>query len=152
MARTSWILLTGLLLSVTPAGRAADGTLGGTWKVLLHGQESPVWLIKLESKDGKFIGSIVATAEDWQKDGTIEEVRADSGHLRFTATMEGQVWTFEGKLPAQGSQRIGGSFDVSGYRTFVAELERTTLKSLDSYEVAKDVLAAPLRSETGVWA
>src|SRR5262245_21868160 len=60
--RTTRALLLGLCLALPAAVRAGVGGPAGTWKVTLleSEQRKTVWLLKIEAKDGKLTGKVIA--------------------------------------------------------------------------------------------
>ena len=59
MVRVMGALLAGLLLAQAGPVRAADESPAGSWKLTLPFQGAS-WLVKLESKDGKWTGTALA--------------------------------------------------------------------------------------------
>jgi thiol-disulfide isomerase/thioredoxin len=142
MPRTTSLWLAGVLLLLPGAARTAENDLRGNWKVFLQNQDSPTWLIKIEAKGDKVTGAILDAAEDWPKEGTIDQVSVSEDRVRFTLNLSGQEWSFEGKLTKDGTgPKIQGSIDLGGFRTFVARLESSNLKNLDPFELSKELLA-----------
>jgi hypothetical protein len=136
-------MLTALWLTLAGMAWAADPVTAGNYKfsLVMQGQQPTLWLVKLESKDGKVTGQVVANhakvpgaklAEATIKDGVLR--------LNMDLKLDQPVRvSFEGKLPAEG-KKIYGVF-VQGAEMVPAQLELTTLTSLDNFEVSKDVLA-----------
>jgi len=140
MVRISLALLTGLVLIVSDGARAADADLAGNWKVTLlaPGQQVTFWLLKLESKDGKLTGEVVSTRERIPK-ATVSDISAKDAQLRINLKVDGDKFTFEGKLPPEGGKKILGSLTLD--KLHIAMLEKTDLKSLDAFDLAKETLA-----------
>jgi hypothetical protein len=138
----AWVVAAGLLAWAGSA-RAADSGLAGKWKLelLVQGQHATVWLIRLDTKEGKTTGSILAAAEGFPGDASVENVRVADGTLHFGVKLEGQTWTFDGKLPDGNAPVVRGVVDLGGKGIMPAHLERTSLTGLDSYELAKETLA-----------
>lgn len=132
-------LLAGLLLLLAVGAQAADEIPAGTYKVTLlrAGQQSTFWLIKLEEKDGKRTGEVVATRERIPA-AKVADVSVKDGELRVTLLVQGDRITFEGKLPPDGKKVLGS---LSLDDLYTAHLELTSLKSLDAYEVARETIA-----------
>src|SRR5262249_50947766 len=59
----------------------------------------------------------------------------------FSFRVEQLAWTFEGKVSKDGATTINGSFDLGGRQLVPARLERTTLKSLDRFDVSRELLS-----------
>jgi hypothetical protein len=137
----AWVLAAALLAGAGSAG-AADSGLAGTWKLelLVQGQQATVWLVRLDTKEGKTTGSIVATAEGFPAEATVENVRVADGTLHFGVKLEGQTWTFEGKMPDANAAVVRGVLDLGGKQILPAQVERTTLASLESYHLARETL------------
>ena len=156
MGRRSCVLLLGVLLAFCgtaltadkPEARPADKVAAGTWKVsAAEKTDTPLWLIHLESRAGKWAGKVLATAEDLPR-SELTNVTVKDGTLRFTVKVADSRINFEGKLPGGDSGRILGTANlprrVDGrIRDVVSpvNLERTTLTSLDRESLLKDVVA-----------
>jgi thiol-disulfide isomerase/thioredoxin len=136
------LMILSLLWLISPENAAlgAENELAGNWKLTLYaeGQEISFWIIKLESKEGKWSGSMTAT-DARQRGSTLENLQIMGDILRFTVKNPGQELNFEGKMPAAKGDKILGSIAVSKQMT-TAWLERTKLRSLDRFEVAKEIL------------
>ena len=65
MRRTSWALLAGLLVLLPAVGQAADDAPGGNWKMSLfvEGKMQLLWLVQVESADGKWSAKVVDKVE-----------------------------------------------------------------------------------------
>jgi thiol-disulfide isomerase/thioredoxin len=139
MIRTSWPLFAGLVLALPAMGRA-DDRLGGTWKVTLLVSKQPTpWLVKLQSKDGKWTGKVVAHADDVGKTD-LRDLSVGEQLVHFTLITPTQRIRFEGKIPREGAKAVLGSVVLRG-EAIPARLEATTLESLDTFDVSKDILA-----------
>lgn len=140
MGQRSWVFLVGLFV-LPLATWAAEEPSRNIWKVtLLTGDKQGLWLLKLEPKDGKWTGEVVAASENMGKT-TLEDLGVKDDVLRFKLKVAKQNFTFEGKVPTNTSQHVFGSLILGGGRLYPAQLERTTLKSLDDFELNKEVLA-----------
>ncbi|MBY0523395.1 MAG: DUF1223 domain-containing protein [Gemmataceae bacterium] len=140
MGRIFLAVLTGMVLVVSDGVRAADDNLAGNWKLTLTapGQTVTFWLIKLEAKDGKLTGEVISTRDRIPK-ATVSDISVKDSLLRIALKVDGDKFTFEGKLPPDGGKKITGSLMLD--RLHTAQLELTTVKSLDAYDLAKDVVA-----------
>jgi hypothetical protein len=143
-------LLAGLLLVQTGAVRAADETPAapaGSWKMTLPFQGAS-WLVKLESKDGKWTGT--ATAADKTPDAKLDAMAVADGVLKFNIRIEQEELTipFEASIPKEGD-KIRGSIVLQG-KAFPAELEKTALTSFDAYEQLKEDLIKQAGEAEGV--
>jgi hypothetical protein len=164
MARTTLVLLAGLLLALPVTSQAPDGggkrdgpeaarAPAGTWKVTLpmvRGDPRsglPLrWLVKLEKKDGKWSGSVLAAGAGAPK-ATLERLSVGKDEVRFVLKPAGRTIPCVVRLPGKpdaarmyGTARVGNLFPL--------EMDRTSLTTLDSFELAKERLArAPLGYE-----
>ncbi len=149
MVRTLGALLAGLLLAQAGAVRAADAAVApaGSWKVTLP-FNGATWLVKLESKDGKWTGT--AEAGDKTPDATVEDVSVADGVLKLTLKLpkEGLSIPFEGALHKEGD-KIRGTVSLQG-KVFPAQFEKTTLTSFDPYEQQKEDLTKQAGDAEGV--
>src|SRR5262245_3555956 len=132
MLRRTWALLAGLVLFLPGVGRAADAP-GGTWKLSLplEARAAPMWLIQIDQKGTAWTGKVVASAEvvaATKLAGLV--VGKDS--VRFMLMQGARIFNFEGIVkagaPVRGTLR-------SGETVRPAQLEPTTLTSLDNYEL-----------------
>jgi thiol-disulfide isomerase/thioredoxin len=141
MVRTGSALLVGALLAVTGAARVADAPAAGNWKVTIlnPGESETLWLIQLDEKDGKWTGSVVASAQGLPK-STLELLSVTGDRLRFTVKAGQQVFTFDGKIPKEKTATLKGSIAREG-QMVPCELEATTLKELDPFDLNKEFLA-----------
>ena len=137
MVRTLGALLAGLLLAQAGAVRAADAAPpAGSWKVTLPFNGAS-WLVKLESKDGKWTGT--ADAGDKTPDATVEDVSVADGTLKLTLKLPkvGLSIPFEGAIPKEGD-KIRGTVSLRG-KVFPAQFEKTTLTSFDPEQQKEDL-------------
>jgi hypothetical protein len=144
MRRISWALLAGLLILPPGAGRAADEGPAGNWKLSLfvEGKMQLLWLVQIESADGKLMGKVLDKMEGAPKAPTsVSNIKLADGALRFTFSLGETPFQFEGQMPAGDAKVITGSVAPPNGRPLPAELERTSLKALDSYELDKETLA-----------
>ncbi len=143
MVRTSWALLACALLALPALPAPADDEgLAGTWKVTLpiRGSERTLWLLKLQPKDGGWAGELAASAEGLPETA-LTDLSVRDGVLRFALNLQSQRLRFEAKAPAAGAKKILGAVEL-GRQVLPATLVRTTLTSLDEYELDKERLAA----------
>src|SRR5262249_44133163 len=94
--------------------------------------ETTHWLIKLETKDGKLTGSLVASNQAVGAT-TLEGVSLDGNQLRVAVKGISGEQSFEGRLPAGNGETILGSFgnDRRVSRTRRAPPKKTPLKKPD---------------------
>jgi uncharacterized glyoxalase superfamily protein PhnB len=149
MAQRSWGLLVGLLLLSAVGAQAADEIPAGNYKVILlgSGQQAAFWLLKLESKDGKWTGEMIAKHERIPK-ATVSDVTVKDNELKISLSVQGEKYSFEGKLPPDG-KKILGSLMLD--QLHPAQLELTTLKSLDAYDVARETISSSSSSASQVF-
>jgi hypothetical protein len=146
MRRAAWASLAVVLLAAAGPVRAAEDWLAGNWKVLLRSQglQHALWLVKLENKDGKWSGKVLATAPKAFGPDPVATALTDlslsRGVLRFNLKLDtGDNFAFEGKVPDRQSDKLLGSLRVqSGLSP--TELERSQLKDLDPYDVAREAI------------
>jgi hypothetical protein len=145
MVRNAWALLVGVVLLVPGAARAADAAPAGAWKVTLVVDDGRqvIWLLKIESKDGKWTGKIADTTKGFGA-STLTDFSFKDDVLRFSVKMETRTGTmpigFEGKVPKGEAQFIRGTL-LNPQDVFLCELEPTAVKSLDPFELNKELLA-----------
>jgi hypothetical protein len=154
MARRTWGLLVGLLLLSAVSAQAADEIPAGNYKVtlLLPQQQLTLWLVKFESKDDKWTGDLVASRKLPRQPlpaMTFADLSVKGDQLRFALKGGDEVNTFEGKLPPDG-KKINGSLKLFG-DLYPAQLELTTLKGLDAYDLAKETIASSSSSPSDVF-
>ncbi len=149
MARSLGALMAGLLLVQAGAVRAADEAPvpAGSWKMTLPFQGA-TWLVKLESKDGKWTGT--ADAAEKVPAAKVQNVAVTDGVLKFDLRLEQQGLTlpFEGAVPKQGD-KIRGSVLLNG-KAMPAEMDKTALTSFDPYDQLKEDLAKQAGTAEGV--
>ncbi len=141
MRRISWALLAGLLILIPGAGHAADEGPAGNWKLSLfvEGKMQVLWLVQLESADGKLTSKILDKSGGAPKAALSGPKLAD-GTLQFTISIGDTPFQFEAKFPKADAKLLTGSVYRPG-RALPAELERTSLKTLDAFELDKEALA-----------
>lgn len=152
MARLAALPLLALLVLLPAAPRAQDKddkpadppAPAGVWKLSLpvvRGNESspaPQWLVKLEQKDGKWAGSVVAGSLGWDKT-TLENLTVADGLVKFQMKTPKLALPCEvkvGKDPK--ATKLYGTATLRRDATPV-ELERTALASLDAFDQLRDV-------------
>ena len=144
MMRVRFVLFSALLLALSGAALAANEAPVETWKVTFSqpgGQRMTGWLVKLQSKDGKWTGEVI----DSRLPGATLDLSSADGVLLLTFKAGSQKFNLEAKAPQAGAKIMFGSMDFGGTRVPV-ELEPCASKSLDQYEMAKDTIA---RKSTG---
>jgi hypothetical protein len=131
-------LLAGLILALPVT--AADPPPAGTWKVVMptQGGPQPFWIVRFESKEGKWQGSVIASAEGLPRT-TLEDLSVQGDTLHCKLKVAGETYSVEGKLPPEGD-RIRGTVSLRGDLPLVT-LERTAVTTLDPFEVAREALA-----------
>jgi thiol-disulfide isomerase/thioredoxin len=127
-------------------GHAADEAPAGTWKMSLYiepGEGLPpekqlLWLVQLESADGKWTAKVLDRVKGAPQ-ATTGDVKVADGTLRFTLTLGETPFQFEGQLP-KGEVKVLTGAVSRPKRAIPAELERTTVKALDAFELDKEAL------------
>jgi hypothetical protein len=125
-----------------PADEAAPA---GTWKITLPtlrgAGTDPVWLVKLQKKDDKWSGEVVATKSRWPK-AKLEKLKVAADQVRFDLkTAELPPLACAVTLPKGAkAARLRGTYTLNR-RPQPIELERTALKSLEAGDVLKERLA-----------
>src|SRR5437868_4948919 len=103
MMRSYATLPTILWLLVVGATWAADPAPAGNYKLVLNirGQQAALWLLKLETKDGKVTGSVVTERAGGVPPAKMADLTLRNNILRFTLDLKTQQGTvkvgFEGK-------------------------------------------------------
>ncbi len=151
MMRAARLALAGLLLAGVSLGQAGEGVgPAGTWKITLPLAEKigdkPLWLVKLDNKDGKWIGTVSAHAEN-MPEATLEKLSVTKDTLRFSLKMPNLVFPFEFRLPAEKSAKLYGILKRGG-GVNPAEMEQTTLADLSERELLKEALATRKENTT----
>jgi thiol-disulfide isomerase/thioredoxin len=154
MARRSWALLAGVLLLLPALARGADPALAGNWKFTLlnrifkGGEDYPtVWLVHFENQDGKWTGKILSTQEGYPK-ATLSDLVVTDQTVKFNVSLKVDgapgPWGFEAPLPKEGAKTIRGSLEVN--ELVPVRLDATTAKTLDSFELNKEIVAGPVEN------
>lgn len=146
MIRASFVVLTGLVFACAGPVRAAEEAPApaGNWKVLLPLEKNlageALWLVKLDTKDGKWTGSVLANGATVRK-ATFEDLKVTKDAVRFALKIPEQTFRFEFRLPGEQAAKLYGALTLSGNNATPAELEKTTLTSLDPFDLAKETVA-----------
>jgi hypothetical protein len=113
----------------------------GSWKMILPSLREvgaqPLWLLKLESMDGKWTGSVVATRERFAK-GELKKLVVGKDRLTFALEAGELSLSCEFRL-VKGERLLGTAF-LKG-TPLPVELESTTISSLDPFDLAREALA-----------
>jgi hypothetical protein len=143
MARMQWALLAVLAVALAAPIQGADETPSDTWKTTLYlqGQPQPLWILKLQNKDGKWTGDIAVTTEQVPKT-TLSDLKVIDGIMSFTLKFGEVTLQFEGKAPAAGAKRFNGTFK-QGAGLVPADLELTALTALSEFDLTKEALSKP---------
>jgi hypothetical protein len=144
MLRAISLTVMGLVLAGVTLGQEAEGPApAGTWKITLpldpNFGDKALWLVKLERKDGKWAGRVLAHAEGFPET-SLESLAVGKDKLRFTLKLPRQVFPFEFQLPGEKSAKLYGVLKRSGNLN-PAEMYQTTLTSLDPFDLLKETLA-----------
>src|SRR5262245_7468927 len=108
MARIATALLAGLLLFPGTA-RAAEPA-AGNWKVTFLDDSDQrlqtFWIVKLDRADGKWTGSVIATAEGLPP-AKLEDLSVTGEKVGFSLRLGEQSLVVEGKPAADGKKVFG---------------------------------------------
>ena len=138
MARVTRLMLVSLVLTLPTVLRAADSP-ALTYKIILPFQagDRAVFLLKLESKDGKWTGT--ATPGPKVPPAKVESVKIEKDVLSFTLNLGEVIFDFEGRVPKEKDAKILGTVSMKGDIS-PALLEPTTLPSLEPFDVSRELL------------
>jgi hypothetical protein len=153
MNRVTGALLAGLLLVQAGAARAADPPPAGNWKVVLpfQGGASTMWLVTIETKNGKLTGTAIKNPELQRlPEATVEDLTVSDGAVKFTLKTSAFSIPFEGKVEKDG-EKIRGTVTIQG-KVNPARLERTSVTSFDPFELSKETFAKKAGEAEGVGA
>lgn len=144
MKRAAHLALAAILLAGVGLVHSAEETPpAGTWKIKLpltnNFGDRPLWLVKLESKDGKWAGSILGSGQG-MPEGKLENLSVTKDRLRFSLKAATTAFPFEFRLPAGEGGKLYGVLR-RGSNINPAEMERTTVAGLDEFELLKETLA-----------
>jgi hypothetical protein len=142
MGRTFGVVLAGLLLLAPGYALAQRQGLAGNWKFSLWGAqgEQTLWLLQLETKDGKWTGKVLDAA-DRIAAATLDDLKVTADQIRFTVKVQGNSIYFEGQVPKGPADKVLGNVEL-GRQVTPAQLVATKMASLkDSLEAAKEFLA-----------
>jgi hypothetical protein len=142
MWRTLWAIPAVLLILLATVGRAADEGPAGNWKVSLfvQGKMQLLWLVQIDSADGKLAAKVLDKTEQAPK-AKIGDVKLADGILRFTLTINETPLQAEVQLPKGEAKLLTGSASQPRGPALPVEMERTSLKALDAFELEKEALA-----------
>ena len=110
MARCCCGLLTALWLAFAGMAWAADPVTPGNYKFtfFVQGQQPTFWLIKLDKKDGKLTGEVIANRAQVPA-AKLSAITLKDDVLRLTLDIKAKQAlkvSFEGKVPAEGAKKI----------------------------------------------
>jgi hypothetical protein len=144
-----WALAGLLLAGIGFVEAAEEAPPAGTWKITLpltsDFADKPLWLVKLEKKDGKWNGRVLAHSER-VPEATLEHLAVAKDPLRFTLKLPKQVFPFEFRLSDEKSSKLYGVLKRSSPNP--AEMEQTSVTSLDTFDLLKETLATPKDNAT----
>jgi hypothetical protein len=126
-----------LLSLVRPAAAAAP--YAGTWAltVLFNNQEVNLLLLKLEEKDGKPEGKVIAAANPAFKEAKVSDLSADANSLRFTIAA-GNTFVVSARCPADKTKDLLGTIEVNG------EIHALLLKPTERTEIDPKKAVQPI--------
>lgn len=137
MRTTSWILSI-LLLCVTGISHAADVSIAGNWKMVdPQDLDEPDHLLKLEQKDGKWTGSVVASRGATK--GSMAAFTANEKTLTFSLIDGGVRSNYTIVVPEKKADVLYG-LTLRGETVIPVELHRTTLTSLNRSVLDREIL------------
>jgi hypothetical protein len=142
MMRITRLALAGLLLAgVSLAWAADDAPPAGNWKlsIPLSQNGKALWLVNLDKKEGKWQGKVLSSAEGIPT-ATLEKLRVTKEQMAFTIKLPSQSFNFEFRLPTEKKPKLFGTVSRGPTGGTPAELEQTTLASLDPFELSKITL------------
>jgi hypothetical protein len=133
-------LVASFMLIATVAGvlAAGDEGLAGTWKlsILEDGQLATLWLVRLESKAGKW--SAETEGLKGVPPGVVSDVQVRNDLIQFQLRVGKEaIFQFEGKVPRAGAKKALGSITREG-RSIPAFLESTAAKN--AFELDRELL------------
>lgn len=145
MRRSSCPLILALLAAwVFPGAVRAQSAPAGTFELatVAGSSEAVNFLIKLESKDGKVVGELVAVKPGF-KGLSFHSVTLDGSRLRFS--IQGPVeQTFEGQVDANNNKIIVGSFGTETAAS-PAYLRLTDLTELEAKDTIRPLPVPPMK-------
>jgi hypothetical protein len=97
-----------------------------------------VAILQLVVKDGRWSATVTATARGFS--AAVEDVTVEQGVLRGTLKLDSTSIRLEFPVPREKGARMTGSI-LKGGNADAAELEPTTLTSLDEYDLARERVA-----------
>jgi hypothetical protein len=134
-------LVVALFIVATMANAAEP--LVGHWKfnAALPDAPSPLWLLNLQSADGVWTGKVIGSAEGVSA-AQLSDLTVTADAVSFNLKIGSSTLHFESKAPKEGATKVLGSLDAGG-QLVTASLEKTELKSLDKYDVSREILSKP---------
>src|SRR5437762_669130 len=106
------LIAVGVIAASLPAG---DEPLAGNWKlnILEDGQLATLWIVRLESKAGKWSGA--ADALKGVPETKLGEIQLDGDLIHFDLRLKNGVgFQFEGRMPRAGAKKVLGSITRDG--------------------------------------
>jgi hypothetical protein len=137
MKRVLGLALPGLALALLMAGPApAGGPASGNWRLstlaLSGNQENTNWILKLDNRDGKLKGTLVAFNPDYKGAGLVYIGATGETIVVVVKTSAGEQ-TFEGRLSKDGKKIVGVL--TSDSRTSPAYMAPTEFKELEPTDI-----------------
>lgn len=127
-----------LAASVTLTLHAGDDGVAGNWKIVIleDGQLANPWLLRLESKAGKWTGSVEALKGI--PESALRELKVGDDLLHFELRVADRItFQFEGRTPRAGAKKILGSLTREG-KSIPAYLEATAAKN--TFELDRELV------------
>lgn len=125
------------ILALAGVARSQGGKLDGNWQVSLYenGQKLTLWLLNLDSRGGKLMGSVKSV--EGVPASSLDRLEVKDGQLSFAIGVGNQAFQFEGEATPINGKVIAGSFMVGG-QIRPAILELTNARN--SFELAKELV------------
>lgn len=126
-----------VVLALAGVARSQGGKLDGNWQVSLYenGQKLTLWLLNLDSRGGKLMGSIKSV--EGVPASTLDRLEVKDGQLGFVIGVGNQAFNFEADATPINGKVIAGSFMVGG-QIRAAILESTMARN--SFELARELV------------
>ncbi|MFO0880294.1 MAG: DUF1223 domain-containing protein [Gemmataceae bacterium] len=142
------VLLAASMVAVSGRPRAQDKDVeklpdapAGVWKVFVPfvGEEggSAKWILELKPQGESYTGSVVAVVPGWSK-ATIDKITVADGVMRFQLKTAALSLGCELNLPKDGQAKKMRGIATVRKRPTPLELERTTLTSLEPFDLDRE--------------
>lgn len=122
----------------------------GSWKLSLRLNDRTVMmLLALSQADGKWVGDVVDSTVQFNKEPKFDAVTVTGSSLKFSLSMDKQPFvTFDGTVAKDG-KKVAGSLSLAGGPLELTDLKPSTLKKLtDPFELMRETLAQSEDAQT----